>query len=114
MSEKIDKNQINAEIGFRIRKQRESLNLSREKLAEKVNISPQFLSEIENGKKGMSSFTLLKICEGLGVSSDYILVGINMDDYPNIVRILSKLDKEQVKYAENILNVFVVAINNAK
>ena len=42
------------QIGKRLRRHRENMNLTREEFAEKANISPQFLAEIENGKKGMS------------------------------------------------------------
>ena len=41
------------QIGKRLRRQREKINMSREAFAEKANISPQFLAEIENGKKGI-------------------------------------------------------------
>jgi len=40
------------QIGKRLRRHRENMNLTREEFAEKANISPQFLAEIENGKKG--------------------------------------------------------------
>ena len=42
-------------IGKRLRRQRENFGLTREKFSEKVDISPQFLAELENGKKGMSA-----------------------------------------------------------
>ena len=49
---------IRLQIGKRLRKQREKMNMVREEFAEKAGISPQFLAEIENGKKGMSVDTL--------------------------------------------------------
>ena len=45
-------------LGLRIRRCREDIGLTREQFAEQVKISPQFLAEIENGKKGMSAETL--------------------------------------------------------
>ncbi|MCX7842663.1 MAG: helix-turn-helix domain-containing protein, partial [Clostridia bacterium] len=66
---------IMLQIGKRLRRQREELGLIRENFAEKVGISPQFLAEIENGKKGMSADTLYKICESFNFSADYILFG---------------------------------------
>ena len=63
------------ETGLRIRAMREAQRLSREKLAEKANISVQFLSDIENGKKGMTVTTLKKICTALNLSADYIVFG---------------------------------------
>lgn len=63
------------QIGRRLRRQREKLNMSREGFAEKAGISPQFLAEIENGKKGMSVATLYKICKNFNISADYLLFG---------------------------------------
>lgn len=43
--------------------------------SEAIDISINFLSEIENGKKGISQDTLAKICQQLNTSADYILFG---------------------------------------
>ncbi|MBD5445277.1 MAG: helix-turn-helix transcriptional regulator [Lachnospiraceae bacterium] len=37
-----------------------------------MDISVNFLSEIENGKRGMSQDTLYKLCSKFAVSADYI------------------------------------------
>ena len=62
-------------FGQRIRRFRKQKRLTQEALAEQVGISPQFLAEIENGKKGMSAETLYKICTRFDLSADYILLG---------------------------------------
>ncbi|MDR2869871.1 MAG: helix-turn-helix domain-containing protein [Deferribacteraceae bacterium] len=62
-------------IGKRLRDRRDSMSLTREEFAEMIDVSPQFLAEIENGKKGMSVETLCKICENIHVSADYLLFG---------------------------------------
>ena len=62
-------------IGKRVRRQREKMGLTRDQFAEQIDISPQFLAEIENGKKGMSAETLYKICVNTDASTDYILIG---------------------------------------
>ena len=46
------------EMGARIRTQRKLLGYTREKLAEKLDVSPKFCSDIELGVKGMSLNTL--------------------------------------------------------
>lgn len=63
------------QVGKRLRRVRLQKELTREQFAEQVGISPQFLAEIENGKKGMSAETLFKICNRLDLSADYILLG---------------------------------------
>ena len=62
-------------VGKRLRRVRTQQELTREQFAEQVGISPQFLAEIENGKKGMSADTLYKICTRFDLSSDYLLLG---------------------------------------
>ena len=62
-------------VGRRIRFQREQLHLTREKLAEKLEVSPKFCADIEYGVKGMSMTTLNKLSEVLNLSTDYILKG---------------------------------------
>lgn len=99
------------EIGERIRREREQFGVSREKFCEKISLSPQFLSEIELGKKGPSSETILKICDGLKVSTDYILRGQENTPYVSrITNMLSELDEEHVALAEDLLKTFIKAI----
>ena len=69
------KQEIRVAVGRRIRNYREELELTREAFAERVGISPQFLSEIEHAKKGISVETLHKICTAFQVCSDYFLFG---------------------------------------
>ena len=108
------KSEFNLNTGDRIREKRKLLQLSREKFSEMIDISPQFLAEIETGKKGMSSATLLKICSGLGVSTDYILTG-NLDNKMNgILNILLELNDAQLLKAEELLRLFVSAMKITK
>ena len=67
--------EINKEVGQRIRTVREQQKLSREKLAERADISTQFLADIEGGKKGMTITTLKKLCLALGISADFLVFG---------------------------------------
>lgn len=66
---------IDPSVGTRIRYIRELNHYTREELAEFAEISSKFLYEIENGQKGLSAANLLKICQALEVSCDYIMTG---------------------------------------
>lgn len=85
-------------IGKRLRKQREKLNMTREEFAEKANISPQFLAEIENGKKGMSVNTLYKICNNYNLSADYLLFG-------RLSSNANSLSEPYLSYTEDIIEI---------
>ncbi len=106
------KKDLDTQIGARIREKREILKLSREKLAEVIDISPQFLAEIELGRRGMSSLTLYKICNTLSVSADYIVLGRKeSNDLTKANELLSNLDPKYLPYAEDLLKTLILAVN---
>ena len=61
------------EVGKRIRFARKNANLSQEQLAEKLNISPTYMSDIENGKTNVGLKIFMDITESLQVSADWLL-----------------------------------------
>ena len=90
---------------------REYLGITREGLCNFVNISPQFLSEIERGIKGVSAETLSKLCEGLSSSADYILLGEETElKVPEIIKMLATLDEKYQELAEELLKTFIKTI----
>lgn len=70
----------NVKIGARIRIARESARLTREEFSEQVDISAQFLTDIERGRMGASLETIIKISDVLGVTTDTILRGPDLDE----------------------------------
>ncbi len=106
------KNELKLLIGNRIRKQREDLGYSREKFAEKIDISPNFLADIELGSKGMSFNTLIKMCDVLHVTTDYIILGkTESTDNSKIVDMFKQVDEKYIPYAEELLKVFIKSIS---
>ncbi len=95
------------QIGKRLRRHRENMNLTREEFAEKANISPQFLAEIENGKKGMSVDTLYKICKNLSMSADYILFGLLSNNAlsDSAKNVIGNLPEPLLSYTEDIIQI---------
>lgn len=57
----------------RIRKAREDMGYTRERFAEKLDVSVSYLAELERGRTGISVKLLTKVCGVLGLSADYIL-----------------------------------------
>lgn len=106
------KKDLDIKIGARIRIKREELKISREKLAECINVSPQFIAQIELGRRGMSSETLYKICNALSTSADYIILGREgNNDLSVFNELLSNLEPKYLPYAEDLLKTFILAIN---
>ena len=60
-------------IGTRIHDIRISKNLTQNELAEKANLSPYLISDIERGRSKIWLITFAKICEALEVSANDIL-----------------------------------------
>ena len=66
---------LKTEIGQRIKQLRLQNDYTQAEFAEAADISINFLSEIENGKKGISQDTLIKICMQFHTSADFVLFG---------------------------------------
>lgn len=63
-----------ATFGQRIGYLRKQKGISQEELAEKVNLSREFISMVENNKMGLGVDSLVNIANSLEVSADDILV----------------------------------------
>lgn len=93
------------EIGGRITARRKKLGWTQEELAEKGDLTPQFISYAESGKRAMRPENLLKISSALGVSADYLLTGEIIDkDMLLISDKLRKLTPAQFRGVEAIVD----------
>jgi len=63
------------EIGGRINTRRKELGLTQEELAERMEVSIQMISNVELGKKAIRPENLIKLCNALNTSADYIWRG---------------------------------------
>lgn len=99
-------------IGKRIRQQREYMGLTREQFAEQIEVTPKFCSDIETGAKGISVPTLCCISRVLRLSTDYILYGRMEQEAPDsVMMVLENCSKRERAYAEQLLKIFVAAMN---
>ena len=93
------------EIGKRIMDRRKKLGLTQEALAEKGEVTTQFVSYSESGKRAMRPENLLKISSDLEVSADYLLTGEIIDkDLLILSDKLRKLTPSQVRTVEAIID----------
>ena len=99
------------DLGQRIRFLRTEANLTQEELAEKADISPVYLGEVERGQKVMGIDKFINIVKALGVSSDYVLCNELPTGEPyvfdEITEKLKKLDPKQRKTAIDILDGYL-------
>ena len=84
-------------LGERIKFWRQQKNLTQEQLAEKVGVTPGFISLIEIGKRRVSLESLLSICTEVEITLNELLVGNQIpqpSDYnTEFSELISKLDE---------------------
>lgn len=100
------------EMGKRVMERRKKLGLTQEALAESSDLTTQFVSYVEAGKRGMRPENLMKIASALGVSTDYLLTGDIIDkDKLLLSEKLDKLTPHQVRLVERIIDECILLYN---
>jgi len=93
------------EIGQRIMERRKKLGLTQEALAEKADVTAQFVSYAEAGKRAMRPENLMKIAGALDVSADYLLTGDIIDkDLLILANKMRRLTPSQIRIVESIID----------
>jgi transcriptional regulator with XRE-family HTH domain len=59
---------------------REQKDWSQDELSRRVGLSQAYISKLENGEKGASAKTLLKLAAVFGVTVDYLLEGMTYEN----------------------------------
>ena len=89
---------------MRIRKAREDAAYTREKFAELLDVSVSYLVEVERGRSNVSVKTLIKICNVLGLSADYVLFGENREADALLLEKIHRLDVKYLPLVTDIVN----------
>ena len=93
------------EIGKRITERRKKLGMTQETMAEKGDLTPQFVSYAESGKRAMRPENVIKLAKALEVSADYLLTGDIVDkDMLILSEKLRTLSPEMLHIVENIID----------
>lgn len=96
-------------LGRRIREERCKLNLTQEKLAEEVDLTPAYIGQIERGERKVTLEKLVAIVNRLGVTVDYVIsdsLTVASGKYDNILEsIIKGRSVEEKILAANILKL---------
>lgn len=96
-------------IGRRIRAFRLKNNLTQAQLAESLDVSTNFISEVETGKKNISIDTLCRLCQQYQLSADFILFGKESSADSFLLGRLTSLSNRDIltviEYLENYLKM---------
>ena len=97
-------NNFLSNMGIRFSERRKAMNLTQEKLAEKMGVRLQTISCIELGKKAIRPENLANLCLHLNVSADYILYGKRDENLMNeLTTKLSELTPEEYTIVETLV-----------
>ena len=107
---------LNIILGERVKALRNERNITREMLAERIDVSTRFLADVEAGKVGVSLSTLKNLCRALSTSADY-LIGISQpsDERLRMIEINSKIENihpEFLPQLVKIIDAFDEAVKN--
>ena len=87
----------------RIRTAREQLGYTREEFAEKLDVSVSYLAELERGRTGISVKMLIKVCDVLGLSADYVLFGAERDEDTLLLDKIHRIDSKYIPLLDKLI-----------
>lgn len=94
-------------IGKRIRHRREAAGLSQEQLAEKLELSTNHISSMECGKSLLTTKRLLVLCDVLGGTPNYYLLGEIEPEADRMITLIKKLSPDEQKTLCRLLAAYL-------
>ena len=88
---------LRKERGLRVKNIRLNMNITKQKMAELLGISGQYLGMIERGEGTLSIDKLKVLCDITGLSADYILFGKDSNSNLRLSKTLSDYSDEEIK-----------------
>lgn len=96
----------------RIRQARENFGYTREKFAERLNVSVSYLAELERGRTGISVKMLIKVCNVLGLSADYVLFGTERAEDSDRLDAIHRIDKKYLPLLDKMIEELLALSGN--
>lgn len=98
-------------IGKRIKHRREVAGLSQEQLAEQLNLSKNHISSIECGKSLLTTKGLISLCNILGGTPDYYLIGNIVPETDAVTTLIRRLSPNEQKILCRLLDSYLNSID---
>lgn len=98
------------EIGKRMAARRNELGLKQYQLCEMIDVNYKYVSNLETGRSAPSLEVIMRLCEALNVTPDYLLLGADIDGTLKDKEITNKVDKlsdEGKKLLSGIIDVLL-------
>ena len=98
-------------IGIRIMQKRKEHGLNQEQLSEQLGISKNHLSNIERGVNAPTTICIFKLCEILGETPNYYLIGQIEPKIENkVLELLGQCPPENQVFIEKFISLYLVNI----
>lgn len=102
---------FNQNIGKRIRELRDQQGLSQEECSNGIGLTASFISNLERGISGLSTFNLLQLCKVLNVSPNQLLMWDSEIDNEILRQSYVEVSKLSVEKQEVVVSVIKVILN---
>ncbi len=98
-------NKLLVDIGNRISNRRRAMGYTQEQVADMMEVSIQMISNLERGNKAIRIDNLLKLCQILQVSTDYILTGEQSEN--ELSKKIAKLSERDYRIVSQLVEFCV-------
>ena len=107
-------------IGKKIKLARTNASYTQEQLAEKLSLSPRYISQLERGIAFGSATTITNLCKALNINSDFLFNDLSKDydiiiiDQPEDYISSTKITQELLKYIKQVRDYkqIIIATHN--
>lgn len=107
--------EINKVFGGRVKEMRCKNGLTREQLAEKIEVSSRLLANVESGKVNISLPALKSICKVLGATSDYLLGIVDYSEAErSYIDIENRIKQANTRYLPHLKGIIDISRNAAE
>ena len=109
------KKELNIQIGSRVKTARETMRYTQENLAERIDVSVQYISDLERGVVGASLPTIIKLCQVLHTSSDFLLMGKEGENaVDHLTEKLRHISPKQLELVERGISLMLGALEQTE
>lgn len=97
-------------IGIRIMQRRKEHGLTQEQLSEELGVSKNHLSSIERGVYVPTTQLLFQICNTLGETPDFYLIGKLTEEISDIPKLIQQMPAEAQTITRKLIETYLDAI----
>lgn len=109
------KKELNIQIGSRVKTARETMRYTQENLAERIDVSVQYISDLERGVVGASLPTIIKLRQVLHTSSDFLLMGKEGENtVDHLTEKLRHISPKQLELVERGISLMLEALEQTE